>query len=96
MYHEEEVTLYDPQDVEFTQNAICSRERCAGALKNITAVDEEVDSILAEEGEIDMHRGLLRQSLPVHVMDTAEIRTTPLLPIHCRFINRLSADNIIA
>ena len=27
LYHEEEVTLYDPQDVEF--KCTCSRERCA-------------------------------------------------------------------
>jgi Disulfide bond chaperones of the HSP33 family len=45
LYHEEEVTLYDPQDVEF--KCTCSRERCAAALK--TLPDEEVDSIIAEE-----------------------------------------------
>ncbi len=32
LYHEEEVTVYDPQDVEF--KCTCSRERCADALKN--------------------------------------------------------------
>lgn len=41
LYHEEEVTVYDPQDVEF--KCTCSRERCADALK--TLPDEEVDSI---------------------------------------------------
>ncbi|MFX9189074.1 Hsp33 family molecular chaperone HslO, partial [Acinetobacter baumannii] len=51
LYHEEEVTVYDPQSVEF--KCTCSRERCAGALK--TLPDEEIDSILADEGEIDMH-----------------------------------------
>ncbi len=51
LYHEEEVTVYDPQDVEF--KCTCSRERCADALK--TLPDEEVDSIPAEDGEIDMH-----------------------------------------
>ncbi|MBN0840546.1 Hsp33 family molecular chaperone HslO, partial [Pseudomonas aeruginosa] len=48
LYHEEEVTVYDPQSVEF--KCTCSRERCAGALK--TLPDEEIDSILADEGEI--------------------------------------------
>lgn len=38
LYHEEEVTVYDPQDVEF--KCTCSRERCADALK--TLPDEEV------------------------------------------------------
>ncbi|MBX8463336.1 Hsp33 family molecular chaperone HslO, partial [Enterobacter sp. RIT637] len=51
LYHEEEVTLYDPQDVEF--KCTCSRERCAGALR--TLPDEEIDSIMAEDGEIDMN-----------------------------------------
>jgi hypothetical protein len=42
LYHEEEVTLYDPQDVEF--KCTCSRERCAGALK--TLPDEELTASL--------------------------------------------------
>lgn len=41
LYHEEEVTVYEPQNVEF--KCTCSRERCAGALK--TLPDEEIDSI---------------------------------------------------
>ena len=51
LYHEEEVTLYDPQDVVFTCS--CSRERCAAAIK--TLPDEEIDTILAEDNEIDMN-----------------------------------------
>ena len=70
LYHEEEVTLYDPQDVEF--KCTCSRERCAGALK--TLPDEEVDSILAEEGEIDMHCDYCGSHYLFNAMDIAEIR----------------------
>ncbi|MFX0565099.1 Hsp33 family molecular chaperone HslO [Kosakonia cowanii] len=70
LYHEEEVTLYDPQDVEF--KCTCSRERCAGALK--TLPDEEVDSILAEEGEIDMHCDYCGNHYLFNAMDIAEIR----------------------
>ncbi len=44
------MTVYDPQDVEF--KCTWPRERCAHALK--TLPDEEVDSILAEDGEIDV------------------------------------------
>ena len=33
LYHEEEVTVYEPQSVEF--KCTCSRERCAGALKTL-------------------------------------------------------------
>ncbi len=70
LYHEEEVTLYDPQDVEF--KCTCSRERCAGALK--TLPDEEIDSILEEDGEIDMHCDYCGNHYLFNAMDIAEIR----------------------
>ncbi|WP_312926867.1 Hsp33 family molecular chaperone HslO [Pseudescherichia sp.] len=70
LYHEEEVTLYDPQDVEF--KCTCSRERCAGALK--TLPDEEINSILEEEGEIDMHCDYCGSHYLFNAMDIAEIR----------------------
>lgn len=76
LYHEEEVTLYDPQDVEF--KCTCSRERCAGALK--TLPDEEVDSILAEEGEIDMHCDYCGNHYLFNAMDIAEIRNNASPP----------------
>jgi molecular chaperone Hsp33 len=70
LYHEEEVTLYDPQDVEF--KCTCSYERCAGALR--TLPDEEIDSILADEGEIDMHCDYCGSHYVFNEMDIAEIR----------------------
>ncbi|HIH4871979.1 Hsp33 family molecular chaperone HslO [Klebsiella aerogenes] len=70
LYHEEEVTVYDPQDVEF--KCTCSRQRCADALK--TLPDEEVDSILADEGEIDMHCDYCGNHYLFNAMDIAEIR----------------------
>ncbi|WP_222889359.1 Hsp33 family molecular chaperone HslO [Enterobacter sp. C2] len=70
LYHEEEVTLYDPQDVEF--KCTCSGERCAGALK--TLPDEEINSILEEEGEIDMHCDYCGSHYLFNAMDIAEIR----------------------
>lgn len=70
LFHEEEVTVYDPQNVEF--KCTCSRERCAGALK--TLPDEEVDSIMAEEGEIDMHCDYCGSHYVFNSMDIAEIR----------------------
>ncbi|HHI3896583.1 TPA: Hsp33 family molecular chaperone HslO [Klebsiella aerogenes] len=70
LYHEEEVTVYDPQDVEF--KCTCSRQRCADALK--TLPDEEVDSILAGEGEIDMHCDYCGNHYLFNAMDIAEIR----------------------
>ncbi|MGU3415254.1 Hsp33 family molecular chaperone HslO [Enterobacteriaceae bacterium C23F] len=70
LYHEEEVTVYEPQAVEF--KCTCSRERCAGALK--TLPDEEVDSILADDGEIDMHCDYCGSHYVFNAMDIAEIR----------------------
>lgn len=70
LYHEEEVTLYDPQSVEF--KCTCSRERCAGALK--TLPDEEINSILEEEGEIDMHCDYCGSHYVFNAMDISEIR----------------------
>ena len=70
LYHEEEVTVYDPQPVVF--KCTCSRERCAGALK--TLPEEEVDSILEEEGEIDMHCDYCGSHYLFNAMDIAEIR----------------------
>ncbi|WP_392559042.1 Hsp33 family molecular chaperone HslO [Orbus mooreae] len=51
LYHQEEVRLFDGQCVEF--KCTCSRERCADTL--ITLPAHEVDTILAEDGNIDMH-----------------------------------------
>ena len=62
--------VYDPQSVEF--KCTCSRERCAGALK--TLPDEEIDSILADEGEIDMHCDYCGNHYIFNAMDIAEIR----------------------
>ena len=70
LYHEEEVTVYDPQAVEF--KCTCSRERCACALK--TLPDEEIDSIMAEDGEIDMHCDYCGSHYVFNSMDIAEIR----------------------
>lgn len=82
LYHEEEVTVYDPQDVEF--KCTCSRERCADALK--TLPDEEVDSILAEDGEIDMHCDYCGNHYLFNAMDIARSATTRLRQIR-KFIN---------
>ncbi|HEX4503571.1 MAG TPA: Hsp33 family molecular chaperone HslO [Scandinavium sp.] len=70
LYHEEEVTVYDPQAVEF--KCTCSRERCADALR--TLPDEEVDSILADDGEIDMNCDYCGSHYVFNAMDIAEIR----------------------
>lgn len=50
LYHEEDVTLYEPQPIEF--HCTCSRERCENTL--VTLPKEDVDHLLAEQGNIDM------------------------------------------
>lgn len=51
LYHEEDVTLFEAQAVNF--HCTCSRERCADTLMGLPT--EEIDSILAEDGHIDMY-----------------------------------------
>ncbi|NIH15988.1 Hsp33 family molecular chaperone HslO [Serratia symbiotica] len=51
LYHQEKVTLYEPQDVLF--RCTCSRQRCTDAL--LTLPTEEVAEMLEQDGNIDMH-----------------------------------------
>ncbi|AAM87463.1 redox-regulated molecular chaperone Hsp33 [Yersinia pestis] len=51
LYHQEEVTLYEPQNVSF--RCTCSRQRCADAL--VTLADDDVTEMLEQDGNIDMH-----------------------------------------
>lgn len=51
LYHQEEVTLYEPQNVSF--RCTCSRERCADAL--VTLSEDDITEMLEQDGNIDMH-----------------------------------------
>ena len=51
LYHEEEVRLFAPQQIQF--RCTCSRERSEQALLQIGKV--EVDAMIHEQGQIDMH-----------------------------------------
>ncbi|PKH23847.1 Hsp33 family molecular chaperone HslO [Enterobacterales bacterium CwR94] len=70
LYHEEEVTVYDPQPVIF--RCTCSRERCGDVLKSLAA--DEVDQILAEDGKIDMHCDYCNSHYLFDAVDIAAIR----------------------
>ncbi|QYJ85998.1 Hsp33 family molecular chaperone HslO [Shewanella mesophila] len=50
LYHQEEVRLFDPIEVSFS--CTCSRERSGQALRTVSK--EELASILAEQGKIEM------------------------------------------
>ena len=51
LYHEEDIRLFDAQEVVF--RCTCSRENVARMLRMLGR--EEVDSILAERGDIEVH-----------------------------------------
>ncbi len=70
LYHQEEVTLYDPQDVSF--HCTCSHERCGEVLR--TLPEAEVDQILAEDGKIDMHCDYCGSHYVYDAVDIAAIR----------------------
>ncbi|MCU5771867.1 Hsp33 family molecular chaperone HslO [Erwiniaceae bacterium BAC15a-03b] len=70
LYHQEEVTVYDPQDVVF--KCTCSRERCGEVLKSLPQT--EVDEIIEEDGEIDMHCDYCGSHYVYDAVDIAAIR----------------------
>jgi len=70
LYHQEEVTLFEPQIVSF--KCTCSRERCGDVLR--TLPDDEVDQILQEDGNIDMHCDYCGNHYVYDAVDIAAIR----------------------
>ena len=74
LYHQEEATVYDPQPVMF--NCTCSRERCGEVLK--TLPQAEVDEIIEEDGEIDMHCDYCGTHYVYDAVDIAAIRNASI------------------
>lgn len=70
LYHQEDVTVFDPQDVSF--HCTCSQERCGEVLRTLAA--EEVDQIIAEDGQIDMHCDYCGSHHIFDAVDIAAIR----------------------
>ncbi|NAT79633.1 Hsp33 family molecular chaperone HslO [Dickeya dadantii] len=70
LYHQENVTLYEPQPVAFQCH--CSRERCADALMTLPA--DEVSDILGQDGQIDMHCDYCGSHYLFSVQDIADLR----------------------
>ncbi|WP_159567012.1 Hsp33 family molecular chaperone HslO [Budvicia diplopodorum] len=70
LYHEEDVTLFESQNVSF--HCTCSRDRCAQAL--IAIAPSEIDSLLTEEGNIDMHCDYCGNHYIFEKMDIEAIR----------------------
>lgn len=70
LYHEEDITLFESQGTSF--HCTCSRDRCAQAL--ITISPSEIDSLLTEEGNIDMHCDYCGNHYIFEKMDIEAIR----------------------
>ncbi|WOA53433.1 Hsp33 family molecular chaperone HslO [Dickeya solani] len=70
LYHQENVTLYEPQPVSFRCH--CSRERCADALMTLSA--DEVSDILEQDGQIDMHCDYCSSHYLFSAQDIADLR----------------------
>ncbi|SQJ30890.1 Heat shock protein 33 [Serratia rubidaea] len=69
LYHQEEVTLYEPQPVIF--RCTCSRQRCADAL--LTLPTDEVADMLEQDGNIDMHCDYCGNHYVFDAMDIAAL-----------------------
>lgn len=69
LYHQEEVTLYEPQPVVF--RCTCSRQRCADAL--LTLSTDEVATMLEQDGNIDMHCDYCGSHYVFDAMDVAAL-----------------------
>lgn len=69
LYHQETVKLFDPQDVSF--HCGCSRERSASAICSIER--DEVERIVAEEGQIALHCDYCGTSYAFDSVDVAAL-----------------------
>ena len=76
LYHEEDVRLFDAQPVSF--HCGCSREKVSAMLKMLGR--EEVDSILAEQGAIEIHCEFCNQRYEFDPVDAALVFTDAIPP----------------
>lgn len=78
LYHEEDVTLYDPQPVTFHCN--CSKERCENILLSLP--DEDIEHILHERGEIDIECEFCGAGYLFNQQDIEELKRIKKQQIH--------------
>lgn len=71
LYHEEDLRLFEPQPVAF--HCTCSRHKVGNMLKMLGR--EEVDSILAERGSIEIHCEFCNQRYEFDSIDAAQLFT---------------------
>ena len=73
LFWEEKVLRFEPQTPRFA--CTCSRERVAGMIRGLG--QEEADSILADQGEIDVACEFCGQQYRFDAVDAAQIFTAP-------------------
>jgi molecular chaperone Hsp33 len=69
LYHEEDMRLFDAQGVSF--HCTCSREKVAAMLKMLG--QEEIDGILAERGNIEIHCEFCNHRYEFDKVDAAQL-----------------------
>jgi molecular chaperone Hsp33 len=69
LYHDEDIRLFEPQAVTFQCN--CSRQSVANMLRMLGR--EEVESVLAEHGEIEVHCEFCNQRYGFDSVDAAQL-----------------------
>ncbi|MDC9592947.1 Hsp33 family molecular chaperone HslO [Xenorhabdus sp. IM139775] len=70
LYHEEDVTLYEPQPVEF--RCTCSHQRCADTL--VILPEADIQDILHNDGKIDMECEFCGMHYIFNEKDISEIK----------------------
>lgn len=76
LYHEEDVRLFDPQPVSF--HCGCSREKVASMLKMLGR--DEVDGILLEQGNVEIHCEFCNHRYVFDAVDAAMVFTEGISP----------------
>ncbi|PHM44731.1 molecular chaperone Hsp33 [Xenorhabdus mauleonii] len=78
LYHEEDVTLYEPQQVAF--RCTCSRQRCIDTL--MTLPEADLQEILHSDGKIDMGCEFCGKHYVFDENDVSEIKATKTAQLH--------------
>ena len=78
LYHEEDVTLYEPQPIIFHCN--CSKERCENILLSLS--DDDIERILYEHGEIDIECEFCGTDYLFNQQDIEELKRIKKKQIH--------------
>jgi molecular chaperone Hsp33 len=80
LFHEEAVRVYEPEPVAF--RCSCSRERVAGTLRALGR--EEMETLLAEEGEIVVDCEFCNRRYAFDAVDLEQLLTAAIAPVESK------------